>query len=84
MAHEQDLNADTPFLDSFVLDIHNSIVVDLVLSPNGKWLASVDQSGKVYLWDTSLFEHISSLEESAIGIDLNGFPLVDVEFSSSG
>lgn len=83
-AHTQDLDSDDPFLNSFTLDRHTSVVDKLVLSPNQRWLASADVSGKIVIWNTGLLGIEEKVEETAIELDLNGFPIIDIEFSPSG
>ncbi len=83
-AHTQDLNSDDPFLNSYTLDRHTSVVDKLVLSPNERWLASADVSGTVILWNTGLLPYEEYIEETAIVLDLQDFPIVDIEFSSTG
>ena len=83
-AHTMDLDSDDPFLNSYTLDKHTSVVDKLILSPNERWLASADVSGTVVLWNTGLLGFEEFIEDTAIVLKLQDFPVVDIEFSPTG
>jgi WD40 repeat protein len=64
-----------------VLQAHASPVECLTISPDGRWLASGDSTGKILLWDLDDLRHAGRLEEGEGAVSLllfgpHGWPLV--------
>lgn len=81
--HQQSIESANPFLDFYSLKIHTGAITHLRLSADGRWLASGDQFGKVYLWDLALLPDENRMLEQAFAIDIHKSSITDIEFSPS-
>jgi WD40 repeat protein len=81
--HQQSIESANPFLDFYSLKKHTGAITHLRLSADGRWLASGDQFGKVYVWDLALLPDESRMIEQAITIDIHRSSITDIEFSLS-
>jgi WD40 repeat protein len=78
-AYLWDLNAANPAASLQVLGGHNSPILKMALSPNGRWLATGDSEGFVRLWDLTdpnpstasivLGKHQNRIRDMTISLD---------------